>query len=88
MVDSDTVTLRTQALLMQRLSPEERLRRVLGWSMELMQASFASWMRDSTDGEPCSGQRLDAWIRAQHDDDVAPGFTARRAAWQRRQGLS
>ena len=88
MVDSDTVLLRTQALLMQRLSPEERLRRVLGWSAELLRASFANWMRDSTDGEPCSEQRLDAWIRAQHGDDVAPEFAGRRAAWQRRQGLS
>jgi hypothetical protein len=93
MVDTDTATLRSQALLMQRLSPDERLRRVLAWSAELLLASREHWMACSAKGDGerpvasvhARAARLEAWLRAQHGPDIAPGFAAAREAWLRRQ---
>jgi len=95
MVDTDTVTLRAQARLMKGLSPDERLRRVLSWSAELLQCSRQNWMgcgaaRDGEGAEDAATSkdaRLEAWLRAQHGDDIAPGFAAAREAWLRRRGL-
>jgi hypothetical protein len=92
-LDTDPETLRIQARLMQRLSPDERLHRVFAWSAELLQASRRAWLSRATSSasggrskvgpEPSKEECLEAWLRAQHGDAIAPGFAAAYAAWER-----
>lgn len=85
-LDTDLSTLRTQAQWMARLTPEQRVRRALAWSAELLAASCAAWMQSAPSGDAVAQRaRLDAWIRAQHGEGVASGFAAAREAWLQRQ---
>jgi hypothetical protein len=92
MLDTDVDMLRKQAELMQRLSPDERVRWVLAWSSALLRESLRTWSADrggagQPPGVAPEGAALEAWLRAQHGGAIAPGFGAAHLAWRRRQGV-